>query len=124
VKHHSPKFLAIVNDAKSRIRETGIEEVRKRLERGDAFHLVDVREESEWNEGHLPNAVHLCKGIIERDVETKFPDPDAEIVLYCGGGYRSVLAGRQPAENGLHQRDFDGRRFRAWFEAGYPVKKG
>ena len=124
MKHHSPKFLAIVNDAKSRIRETGIEEVRKRLERGDAFHLVDVREESEWNEGHLPNAVHLCKGIIERDVETKFPDPDAEIVLYCGGGYRSVLAADNLQKMGYtNVISMDGG-FRAWFEAGYPVKKG
>src|SRR5262249_52965793 len=89
---HSPRFLQLVNDSKQRVRETTVEEARKRLDRGDKFALIDVREESEWAKGHLPGAIHLGKGILERDVETKFPDTATELVLYCGGGYRSALA--------------------------------
>src|SRR5690606_28599526 len=77
---------------RTRVPETDVPTVHDRLARGDAFHLVDVREESEWAKGHLPGAVHLGRGVLERDIETAIPDPDAEIVLYCGGGYRSVLA--------------------------------
>src|SRR5580658_4142206 len=89
---HSEGFLWLVNEARSRIRETNVSEVKKRMDAGEKFVLVDVREESEWARGHLPNAVHLGKGIIERDVEMRFPDKGAEIVLYCGGGFRSALS--------------------------------
>src|SRR5262249_18338017 len=89
---HSPGFLRLVDDVKQRIREVHIDDVQRKLERGDNFHLVDVREESEWARGHLPRARHLCKGIIERDIETAIPDHHAEVVLYCGGGFRSALA--------------------------------
>jgi len=88
---HSPAFLALVNDAKSRVRETNVQEVRDRLSRGDNFTLIDVREDHEWNEGHIPGAIHLGKGIIERDIETKIPDKTQELILYCGGGFRSAL---------------------------------
>src|SRR4051794_23639316 len=92
-KHHAPRFLAIVQDAKKRIRETSISEIKARMDRGEqVLRLVDVREESEWSAGHLPGAMHLGKGIIERDIESLLPDLDAEIILYCGGGYRSALA--------------------------------
>jgi rhodanese-related sulfurtransferase len=91
-KHHSPRFLKIVDDARSRVRELTVDDVKARLDRGDKFLLIDVREESEWAKGHLPGAVHLGKGIIERDVEERVPDTGAEMVLYCGGGYRSALA--------------------------------
>ena len=89
---HSAGFLKIVEDAKSRIRETSIAEVKAKLDRGDEFVLIDVREESEWASGHLPQAIHLSKGILERDVEARIPDHTTPLVLYCGGGFRSALA--------------------------------
>jgi rhodanese-related sulfurtransferase len=89
---HSPGFLKVVQDAKSRICETNVEEVKKRLDAGERFILVDVREESEWDRGHLPAAIHLGKGVIERDIEQTIPDKSLPLVLYCGGGYRSALA--------------------------------
>jgi rhodanese-related sulfurtransferase len=92
VKHHSPGFLAIVEDAKKRIREIDIEEYKRLRDAGAAGQLVDVREDHEWAAAHAAGAMHLSKGIIERDIETTFPQKDAKLVLYCGGGYRSALA--------------------------------
>src|SRR5882762_10975746 len=89
---HPPRFLKIVDDAKTRVRETQVDEIKARLDRGDKFVLVDVREESEWAKDHLPGAIHMGKGVIERDVEERVPDLNAPVVLYCGGGYRSALA--------------------------------
>jgi len=89
---HSPGFLKIVNDSKSRVRENTPEDVRQKQQAGDNFYFVDVREDNEWQKGHAAGAIHLGKGIIERDVEQVVPDHAAEIVLYCGGGYRSALA--------------------------------
>ena len=121
---HSPKFLQLVNDAKSRIRETNVSEVKQRLDRGERFHLIDVREESEWARGRLPGAVHLGKGVIERDVEEKFPDPGTELVLYCGGGFRSALAADNLQRMGYtNVKSMDGG-WRGWTEAGLPVEKG
>ena len=91
-KQHSPRFLRLVQDAKARVRETTADEVKARLDRGERFHLVDVREESEWAQDHLPGAIHLGKGVLERDIEQRVPDTAAPIVLYCGGGFRSALA--------------------------------
>ena len=91
-KHHSEGFLAIVNDAKTRIREIDIEEYKRLRNAGDAGHLVDVREQHEWQAAHAAGAVHLSKGIIERDIEKMFPDKNTKLILYCGGGYRSALA--------------------------------
>jgi rhodanese-related sulfurtransferase len=91
-KHHSEGFLALVQDAKRRIREIDIDEYQRLLAAGEAGQLVDVREDSEWNAAHAAGAVHLSKGIIERDIEKTFPDKDTRLVLYCGGGYRSALA--------------------------------
>jgi rhodanese-related sulfurtransferase len=88
---HPPRFLKIVDDAKTRVRETNVEEVKKKMDRGGKFTLVDVREESEFAKDHLPGAIHLGKGIIERDIEARVPDLGAELVLYCGGGFRSAL---------------------------------
>ena len=90
---HSPGFLKLVNDAKKRVRETDCDDVKRRLDAREKLVLVDVREESEWARGHLPGATHLGKGVIERDIERVFPDKDAALVLYCGGGFRSALAG-------------------------------
>lgn len=90
--HHTPRFLAIVDDARKRVREVSVDEVKGRLTKGDKFLLVDVREESEFAKDHLPGAIHLGKGIIERDIETRVPDTNREMILYCGGGFRSALA--------------------------------
>jgi len=121
-KQHPPRFLKIVNDAKSRIRETDVARVRDRIEKGDAFVLVDVREESEYAAGHLPGAVHLGKGVIERDIEKTFPDLDAELVLYCGGGFRSALAADNLMKMGYRDVwSMDGG-FRGWKEVGLPIE--
>src|SRR5246500_5162455 len=89
---HPPRFLKIVDDARTRIRETNVDDVQKKMDRGDKFLLVDVREESEFAKDHLPGAIHLGKGVIERDIEARVPDLNAEMILYCGGGFRSALA--------------------------------
>src|SRR5438477_6678006 len=89
---HSPRFLKIVDDAKGRVRELTVDQVKAKLDRGEKFMLVDVREESEYAKDHLPGAIHLGKGVIERDIEARVPDLKAEMVLYCGGGFRSALA--------------------------------
>jgi rhodanese-related sulfurtransferase len=118
---HSPGFLKLVAVAKNRIRQTGIHDVKRRLEAGEKFYLVDVREESEWSRGHLPGALHLSKGIIERDIENAIPDPAATIVLYCGGGFRSALAADNLQQMGYaNVVSMDGG-WREWNEAGYPV---
>jgi rhodanese-related sulfurtransferase len=122
--NHSPRFLKIVDDARSRVRETNVDEIKARLDRGDRFVLVDVREESEWAKDHLPGAVHMGKGVIERDVEAKVPDLNAEIVLYCGGGYRSALAADNLQKMGYaNVLSMDGG-IRGWREKGYPLTRG
>jgi rhodanese-related sulfurtransferase len=88
---HSPGFLKVVNEARPKVKEITIEQARERLKRNPQAVLLDVREDSEWQKGHAAGAVHLSKGILERDIEKMFPDPNAEIIMYCGGGYRSVL---------------------------------
>ena len=121
VNSHGTRFLEIVNDAKSRIRQKNVISVKGLLDEGRMFRLVDVREESEWSAGHLPAAIHLGKGIIERDIEKMIPDRDAEVVLYCGGGYRSALAAHSLQQMGYtNVWSMDGG-MRAWCEATYPV---
>jgi rhodanese-related sulfurtransferase len=119
---HSPGFLRVVEDAKQRVREVSIADVKAMLDRGERFHLVDVREDSEWANGSLPSAQHLCKGIIERDIETAIPDHGAPIVLYCGGGFRSALAADNLQKMGYtNVVSMDGG-WRGWTEAGLPVE--
>jgi rhodanese-related sulfurtransferase len=121
---HSPRFLAIVQDAKTRIREVSVEDVKARQERGERFTLIDVREESEWARDHLPGAVHLGKGVIERDVEQRFPDTSTPLVLYCGGGFRSALAADNLQKMGYtNVLSMDGG-IRGWREKGYPLTSG
>ncbi len=119
---HSPRFLKLVEDAQTRIREVGIPEIQARLERGDRFRLIDVREDGEWARGHLPRAEHLGKGIIERDVETQIPDTSAEIVLYCGGGFRSALAADNLQQMGYTNVWSLAGGFRGWLDAGLPIE--
>lgn len=118
---HSPRFLRLVDAARGRIRETTCEDVRRRQLAGETLHLVDVREESEWQRGHLPGARHLGKGIIERDVEASFPDPGVEILLYCGGGYRSALAADALQQMGYRAVVSMDGGWRRWTELGYPT---
>lgn len=119
---HTPRFLAIVNDARSRIRECTVADVSARQQAGDQFILVDVREESEFAKGRIPGAVHLGKGVIERDIEGNYPDTETELVLYCGGGYRSALAADNLRKMGYtNVISMDGG-FRGWKEAGLSVE--
>jgi len=121
---HSPAFLKIVNDAKTRIREVSCDEVKRMLDRGDGFELIDTREESEFARGHLPNARHLSKGIIERDIERAIPDPATPIVLYCGGGFRSALAADNLQKMGYTDVVSMDGGWREWTEKLYPTSKG
>ncbi len=118
---HSPRFLQIVNDAKQRVRETTVDAIKRRLDAGDRFTLVDVREESEYAKDHLPGAIHLGKGIIERDIEVKLPDLSTEVVLYCGGGFRSALAADNLQKMGYtNVVSMDGG-IREWRQKNYPL---
>jgi len=120
---HSPGFLRLVADAKTRIRETTPEEVHRRQQAGERFHLVDVREDREWAQGHSRGALHLSKGVIERDIEKAIPDRDAEIILYCGGGFRSALAADALQTMGYRRTlSMDGG-WRRWTELRYPVDR-
>jgi rhodanese-related sulfurtransferase len=120
---HSPGFVRLVDDAKRRVRELTAEDVRRRQQTAVPFHLVDVREDREWQQGHATGAVHLGKGIIERDVEGAIPDHDAEIVLYCGGGYRSALAADALQQMGYRNVLSMAGGWKRWCALGYPVTK-
>ena len=118
---HSARFLRIVEDAKKRVREASIEDTKARLDCGDKFVLVDVREESEYAKDHLPGAIHLGKGVIERDIEERVPELNTPIVLYCGGGYRSALAADNLQKMGYtNVLSMDGG-IRGWREKHYPL---
>lgn len=120
---HPPRFLKIVDDAKTRVPETDVDEVKKRMDRGDKLLLVDVREESEFAKDHLPGAIHLGKGIIERDIEHRVPQLDTEMILYCGGGFRSALAADNLQKMGYtNVISMDGG-IRGWREKGFPLAR-
>ena len=121
---HSDKFLKIVNDARARVKETTVADVKRRSDAGERFHLIDVREESEWAAGHVAGATHLSKGVIERDIDRMIPDTNAKIVLYCGGGYRSALAADNIQKMGYTNVESMDGGFRAWEEAKLPTAKG
>jgi rhodanese-related sulfurtransferase len=120
---HSARFLKIVDDARKRIREVSLDEVKGKLDRGEQFLLVDVREESEYAKDHLPGAVHMGKGVIERDIEERVPQLDAPVVLYCGGGYRSALAADNLQKMGYtNVVSMDGG-IRGWREKYFPLTR-
>ena len=120
---HAPAFLQLVDDAKTRVREANVREVKKRLDAHEAFTLIDVREDGEWAKGHLPGAVHMCKGIIERDIENAVPAKATPIVLYCGGGFRSALVADNLQKMGyINVISMDGG-WRGWVDAGFPTVK-
>src|ERR1700751_3532308 len=121
---HPPRFLKIVDGGRSRVRGTNVDEVKSRLDRGEKFLLVDVREESEFAKDHLPGAIHLGKGVIERDIEARVPELNTELVLYCGGDFRSALAADNLQKMGYtNVISMDGG-IRDWREKGYPLTKG
>src|SRR5713226_10414179 len=115
---HSPEFLKLVNDAKSRIRETDIAGYKKMLSQGENVLLIDTREDSEWAAGHMAGALHLSKGIIERDIEAKVPDKSTKLVLYCGGGFRSALAADALQKMGYTNVNSLEGGWRAWQQSG------
>jgi len=121
--NHPPKFLAIVDDAKKRVRECTVDDVKNRLDKGEKLTLVDVREDSEWAADHLPRAIHLSKGVIERDIEKAVPDTGREIILYCGGGFRSALAADNLQKMGYQNVISMDGGVRGWREKGYPMEK-
>jgi rhodanese-related sulfurtransferase len=121
-QQHAPRFLAIVNEARARVRECTVADVKARLDRGETFLLVDVREESEFARWHLPGAMHLGKGVIERDIEQRIPATDTPMVLYCGGGYRSALAADALGRMGYTAVISMDGGWRGWKDAGYATE--
>ena len=121
-RQHSPGFLSIVDDAKSRIREVSIDDTREALKTGSA-RVVDVREDNEWNEAHIKGAEHLGKGIIERDIETFAPDKSSALILYCGGGYRAALAADSLQRMGYTNVRSMAGGWRAWIDANGPIEE-
>jgi len=121
---HSPQFLKLVNDAKTRVKETNVEDVKRRMDAGEKFLLVDVREDNEWANGHLPKAVHLGRGVIERDIETAVPDTGAKMILYCGGGFRSALVADNLQKMGYTNVESMDGGWKGWLAAGLPTAKG
>jgi rhodanese-related sulfurtransferase len=120
---HAQRFLALVTDAKKRIKETNVADVKRRLDAGEKFILIDVREESEWGRGHLPGAIHLAKGVIERDIEQCVPDTTAKLVLYCGGGFRSALSADNLQKMGYTNVESMDGGWKGWLDAGLPTQK-
>ena len=121
---HSPQFLKLVNDAKTRVKETNVAEVKKQIDAGEKFLLVDVREDKEWANGHLPGAVHMGRGVIERDIEGAVPETSAKIILYCGGGFRSALVADNLQKMGYTNVESMDGGWRGWTTAGLPTVKG
>lgn len=120
---HAEGFLNLVRDAKKRIKEEDVQAIKKKLDVGEKMILVDVREESEWARGHIPNAIHLGKGIIERDIEKAIPEKGATVVLYCGGGFRSALAADNLQKMGYSNVISMDGGWREWTQAGFPTIK-
>jgi rhodanese-related sulfurtransferase len=120
---HPPRFLRIVDDAKKRIKETTVDQVKAKLDKGEKFLLIDVREDNEYAKDHLPTAIHLGRGIIERDIEERVPDLNTPMILYCGGGFRSALAADNLQKMGYTQVISMDGGIRGWRERGFPLTK-
>jgi len=120
---HSPQFLKLVNEVKRRVKETNVAAVKRRMESDEEFLLVDVREDNEWAKGHLPGAVHMGRGVIERDIEKQVPENATKIILYCGGGFRSALVADNLQKMGYTNVESMDGGWRGWTEAGLPVEK-
>jgi rhodanese-related sulfurtransferase len=122
-KDHSERFVTLVDDAKTRIEEITPDEVKEKFDSGDDFVLLDVREQDEWEKAHIQGAEYLGKGVLERDIEEMHPDTDEELILYCGGGYRSALAADNLQKMGYHNVKSLAGGFRSWTEAGLPIEQ-
>jgi len=122
-KQHSPRFLAITAETKARIRECTVDELKARMDKQESLTLIDVREESEFSAGHIPGSLHVSKGVIERDIEGMVPDADQEILLYCGGGFRSALSADNLQKMGYRNVISVDGGWRAWTDANYPTSR-
>jgi rhodanese-related sulfurtransferase len=120
---HNPRFLAFVNEVRQRVDEVDVQQVKRWMEQNRPFVLVDVREESEWVKGHLPSAQYLGRGILERDIETRYPELDTPLVLYCGGGFRSVLAADNLQQMGYRDVISMDGGYRGWLDANFPIEE-
>jgi len=123
MKQHSPGFLKLVSEAKKKIHEITPAQLKEKLDRHEQFHLIDVREESEWASGHIPTALHLSKGIIERDIEKKFPDFNTPLVVYCSGGFRCALVAETLQKMGYTRVSSLESGSQGWIDAGYKIEK-
>jgi rhodanese-related sulfurtransferase len=120
---HAARFLSLVNDAKKHVKETNVADVKRRMDAVEKFLLVDVREDSEWAQGHLPGAIHMGRGVIERDIEKSVPDTSARLVLYCGGGFRSALSADSLQKMGYTNVESMDGGWKGWLEAKFPTQK-
>jgi rhodanese-related sulfurtransferase len=120
---HPEGFLKLVKDAKTRIKEEDFRETKKKMDAGEKMVIVDVREDNEWARGHIPGALHLGKGVIERDIEKAIPDKETPLVLYCGGGFRSALAADNLQKMGYRNVTSMDGGWRGWTESGFPTIK-
>jgi len=120
---HSPQFLKLVNEAKKQVKETTVADVKRRMDSGEKFLLVDVREDNEWEKGHLPGAVHMGRGVIERDIEIQVPETATKMILYCGGGFRSALVADNLQKMGYTNVESMDGGWKGWVAAGLPTKK-
>jgi len=120
---HSPQFLKLVNEAKKQVKETNVADVKRRMDSGEKFLLVDVREDNEWEKGHVPGAVHMGRGVIERDIETQVPETSTKMILYCGGGFRSALVADNLQKMGYANVESMDGGWKGWVAAGLPTKK-
>ncbi|PJD96375.1 MAG: sulfurtransferase [Legionella sp.] len=123
MKHHSPQFLKLVNQAKERIQEISAEQLKNMIDKQDDFYLIDVREDHEWATGHIPTAIHIGKGIIERDIEKTIPDFDASLVVYCSGGFRCALVADCLQQMGYHRVYSLDKGSQGWTDAGYTLSE-
>ena len=121
---HAPQFLKLVNEAKKKVKETNVADVKRRMDAGEKLILVDTREDNEWANGHIAGAVHMGRGIIERDIEAKVPDTNTKLILYCGGGFRSALVADNLQKMGYSNVESMDGGWKGWLEAGLPTAKG
>jgi rhodanese-related sulfurtransferase len=121
---HAPNFLKLVQEAKTRVKETNVADVKRRMDAGEKLILIDVREDNEWAQGHVPGAVHMGRGIIERDIETAIPDTGTKLVLYCGGGFRSALSADNLQRMGYSNVESMDGGWKGWVAAGLPTQTG
>jgi rhodanese-related sulfurtransferase len=120
---HAPQFLKLVNEAKKKIKETNVADVKRRMDAGEKFLVIDTREDNEWVNGHLPGAIHMGRGIIERDIEARAPDASAKLILYCGGGFRSALVAENLQKMGYSNVESMDGGWKGWLQAGLPTTK-